>query len=386
MYLELSFVSTGDSVESVQITLGEKNSPFVSCIIDKAAIELIRGFFDDPQQTECKEPSKHLIIEDNTNLRILAGESGTILDQLVASVEKGLESHAPEICEEGVNGTYFVKDEEGQTIAIFKPEDEEGDSASNPKFSAGEGSSDLSKGLKQGEGVLREVAAYMLDHSHFSGVPPTCLVQWNQFRDHETVQGSLQQFVSNDGPSWDVGPAPFPIQEVHKIGILDLRIFNADRHGGNILMRKNSDGLYSLIPIDHGFSLTDQLDKAWFDWMSFPQTKTAFNQESLDYIAALDVEEDALILSNLGIRRECIRTMKVSTTLLKKGAAAGLSLYEIGSLATRMIYGQASPLENLFEQSLADTSLQLAQLVEPSLETVFLNRLYHLMDLILSQH
>ena len=34
----------------------------------------------------------------------------------------------------------------------------------------------LRRGIRPGEGAMREVAAYLLDHEHFAGVPPTALV------------------------------------------------------------------------------------------------------------------------------------------------------------------------------------------------------------------
>ena len=34
----------------------------------------------------------------------------------------------------------------------------------------------LRRGIRPGEGAMREVAAFVLDHDHFAGVPPTALV------------------------------------------------------------------------------------------------------------------------------------------------------------------------------------------------------------------
>ena len=36
----------------------------------------------------------------------------------------------------------------------------------------------------------------------------------------------------------DMGPGAFPVEEVHKISVLDIRLANADRHAGNILLSK----------------------------------------------------------------------------------------------------------------------------------------------------
>jgi len=56
------------------------------------------------------------------------------LEQLVKTVEEGFEAgQEPELCEDGVNGTYFLKNKHGKRIAVFKPQDEEGNSFHNPK-------------------------------------------------------------------------------------------------------------------------------------------------------------------------------------------------------------------------------------------------------------
>lgn len=46
------------------------------------------------------------------------------------------------------------------------------------------GSDTCRAGVKSGESTIREIAAYMLDHEGFSGVPPTALVEIN----HESLQ------------------------------------------------------------------------------------------------------------------------------------------------------------------------------------------------------
>ena len=48
--------------------------------------------------------------------------------------------------------------------------------------------------------------------------------------------GSLQAYVKHDATAEDVSPSIFPVEEVHRIGLLDLRLLNIDRHHGNILV------------------------------------------------------------------------------------------------------------------------------------------------------
>ena len=68
--------------------------------------------------------------------------------------------------------------------------------------------------------------------------------------------------------------------DVHKIGILDLRLFNTDRHSGNMLVNviEGSEASHAwrdeqceLIPIDHGFCLPEALEPPYFEWMHWPQ-------------------------------------------------------------------------------------------------------------------
>lgn len=83
-------------------------------------------------------------------------------------------------------------------------------SATGSSLSGGsKGSEGLRRGTKPGEGAVREVAAYVLDHGHFSGVPPTALVSAYVSEDTTSSSssgtggavkvGSLQQFVESEG-------------------------------------------------------------------------------------------------------------------------------------------------------------------------------------------
>ena len=63
-------------------------------------------------------------------------------------------------------------------MAIFKPIDEEAFAPNNPRNNVGIfGSPGFRQGVLSGELTVREVAAYLLDKDHFSGVPATSLVE-----------------------------------------------------------------------------------------------------------------------------------------------------------------------------------------------------------------
>lgn len=195
-------------------------------------------------------------------------------------LEKGNE---PIRSSEGTGGTYLMQDALGQDyVSVFKPTDEEPMAMNNPRglpvSSNGEG---LKRGTRVGEGALREVAAYLLDHPRsgprflsgevmgFAGVPPTIMVEclhkaFNHPEGYECAPknnkiGSLQMFMRNEGSCEDIGPGAFPVEEVHKITVFDIRMANADRHAGNVLISKGKEGQTVLIPIDHGYCLPEKV-------------------------------------------------------------------------------------------------------------------------------
>lgn len=157
---------------------------------------------------------------------------------------------------------------------------------------------------------MREVAAYLLDRG-FAGVPASVLVKarhpalcYNLDSSSSSSAASpyapapslpmklssLQAFIPHDCDSSEMGPSRFSVRDVHRIGILDIRLFNTDRHAGNMLVRKGCDGQHQLVPIDHGFCLPEALDAPYFEWLHWPQAMLPFSEEELAYIRALDIE------------------------------------------------------------------------------------------------
>ncbi|KAI3689874.1 hypothetical protein L2E82_47844 [Cichorium intybus] len=329
----------------------------------------------------------------NPDLKI----SQDIQDMLMSASEGLKRFKKPIRSSEGTGGAYFMQHASGKKyVAIFKPIDEEPMAVNNPRglplSTNGEG---LKRGTKVGEGALREVAAYILDHAltgprstkkgtGFSGVPPTIMVKClNEEFSHpcgfdgseKNIKiGSLQMFVNNCGSCEDVGPRDFPVEEVHKITVFDLRTANADRHAGNILMSRE-EGRISLIPIDHGYCLPENFKDCTFDWLYWPQAREPYSQKTLDYINSLDAEEDIAILSSYGwdLSLECARTFRISTMLLKKGAKKGLSPFIIGQIMCRETLNKESAIENMVQKA--------QDSVVPGMsEAVFLETVSKIMD------
>lgn len=348
-------------------------------------------YISSPSSSLTSTPSSTPTLMRRSRIELLTSNnsSATVFLELMSRAREGLQYYSPELCTEGVNGTYFLRDKNGKKIAVFKPQDEEGVSENNPKRKLNDknkgnattatASSSKStststatnlpnKGILPGEAALREVAAYLLDSEHIYGVPKTQIVKITHNFNHENNQeesnsnsnvngnqsfttkiGSLQEFIDNDGCSEDFGCKSFPIKEVHKIGILDLQILNVDRHAGNILIKKSRNAnsntsTFTLVPIDQGFSLPDTLECAWFEWMNWPQSKIPFDDSMKSYISRLDIERDAHMLqTELGIRNECIQTMRIMYTLLKKSIDLNLTLYDIGMIVCKKNYDLAAP-------------------------------------------
>lgn len=299
------------------------------------------------------------------------------LSKMVQCISEGLaQGKQPMRSSEGTGGAYFMQEATGNKyIAVFKPTDEEPLAVNNPQGLPpslnGEG---LKRGTRVGEGAWREAAAYILDHpydgSHslsengFAGVPPTMMVHClhkgfnhpNGFdcSSENAKTGSLQMFRKNHGSCEDMGPRDFPVDEVHKISVLDMRVANADRHAGNILHYKDPETeRIALIPIDHGYCLPENFEDCTFEWLYWPQAKQPFSQKTLDYINSLDAEQDIAILKfyGLDLSPECARTLRVSTMLLKKGAERGLMAYAIGNMMCRENLNKRSVIEEIVEEA-----------------------------------
>jgi hypothetical protein len=164
--------------------------------------------------------------------------------------------------------------------------------------------------------------------------------------------GSLQQFVRAFSSCEDMGTAKFEVEEVHKIAVLDMRLANTDRNGGNILVCRDENNDLKLVPIDHGYCLPEKFEDVTFEWIYWSQAEEPFSPSTLKYIESLDAEEDLALLKKHGwsLRTSCKRVFRLSTMLLKKGAAAGLTPYKIGSMMCRETLYRKSVMEEMIEE------------------------------------
>merc|ERR1740117_1671512 len=258
-----------------------------------------------------------------------AGAAG---EQLLTNAQQGPQiGLAPQLSLEGSGGTYLLRDTQKRPVAAFKPRDEEPFAPNNPRGLAG----------KMGQPGI---------HPHVTSLQPLSR--------YGAKVGSLQAWVKHDDTASDRGTATFPVHEVHKIAILDMRLLNSDRHDSNLLVvdREKSDGsgtTCELVPIDHGGCLPSLPEVNWFNWcwLSWPQMKVPLSASDAAYVANLDVKAEEKLLTELGVPARPRRALYCSTMLLQRGVAAGLSLLEVASLMCRDEDEVPSELERLWTQA-----------------------------------
>jgi len=273
------------------------------------------------------------------HVEIVAGRHARGVHELIAEAAGAIASGTRLVpAQSGLGGALLLKDgRSGEHVAVIKPLD---DATSAPPTNGGGGG-------YESKAVLREVAAFLLDRDGFANVAPTALIKISR-PEMETSVASIQRFVAHHYDAGELGPSRFSVTSVHRVGILDVRLLNIDRHAGNILVKNPpasgcaADGSTSaapleLVPIDHGLCLPEELDDPYFEWLHWPQSSRPFSGAELDYIASLDPFKDAEMLrAELpSLTERAIRILTLCTVFLQRAAAAGLCLAEIGDMMTR---------------------------------------------------
>mmetsp|Transcript_46627 Transcript_46627/g.72994 ORF Transcript_46627/g.72994 Transcript_46627/m.72994 type:complete len:508 (+) Transcript_46627:292-1815(+) len=277
-------------------------------------------------------------------------EDGHISSDVTAPFSpRSLTGLVPTIELEGTSGVYLLKNEQGQEVAVFKPMDEEKMPEEASKWA-----------LVSGTAYFRERAAFLVSSQlgGFSGVPNTIIASI-PLKGEQKV-GSLQRFVPASIDMSDLGPADIPVDEVHKIGALDILLFNMDRHEGNLLLRRvekpdSQEGpSRELVPIDHGLSLPVIIDRSgpkaevmsdlYFAWQSWPQAKQPFGKQALQMLSSLNtdavgqmVEALRADLGNQSLMLPALTTLKVGAMLLRTCAIAGMSLSDISEFVRQFL-------------------------------------------------
>ncbi|XP_021749121.1 phosphatidylinositol 4-kinase gamma 8-like [Chenopodium quinoa] len=347
-FTNLDFVAVEPSPTDVAHSLGQA--------------DLSRSFQRRSFSTPCLTLNNKVdasVYGETRKVELIGGKGASKARALVVEVAIALASGVePVPVSNGLGGAYFINNRNTEIVAVTKPMDEEPLAFNNPKGFTGRmlGQPGIKRSIRVGETGIRELAAYLLDHDGFAGVPPTALVKFSHVNFHVNDLApissprykiaSLQRFVEHDSDAGDVSPSGFSVSSVHHIGILDIRLLNIDRHSGNILVKKyeldkHSLGAAELIPIDHGLCLPEWLDDPYFEWLHWPQASIPFSDVEIDYLSNLNPFEDARLLCTQlpRLNESSIRVLVVCTIFLKRATAAGLCLGDIGEMMTQDCHG-----------------------------------------------
>jgi len=302
--------------------------------------------------------------------------SGDLTNEVRRLISSSLER--PELIEDGTGGVYMIREslresscfsvtQEGSCylaeqhdfssedcgsstssnhmpLAIFKPSDEEVGSDNNPRGYVGQ-KHVMREGFAPGGGAVRERVAYKLDRG-FAGVPRTVfeklLLPSNSGRLREQ-SGSIQQYIASMGDASDFkfDGSDFQPRQSQQLALLDCRLFNCDRHEGNILVQDRSQArcilnqgqaqgdnesevaadarLKTPVPIDHAFCLPrfGFFREAEFVWRYWLSSNQPFSAEATKYVADIDLEDDVLLAKASGLDDAACATLRVTTMLLK---------------------------------------------------------------------
>lgn len=271
----------------------------------------------------------------------------------------------PVTSNQGLSGAYLLSSSVSGAKSVpewvFKPRSQE----------AEQNGKSLKAGVDRGTCCINDVAAYLLDYGGFAGVPETkaMIVDVKLAKSRLVEFGSLQRFVQHEGSCEDHGSSLFEADNIHRIGLFDLRIANCDRHEGNVLAVRDREQLRA-VPIDHGYCLPSwrDLSDLYFCWGSWRQASTPFSQETKDYIANLTPLLDVADLLRIGVGHDNAMTYVLCTFFVQRAVAEGLNLAEIASLMHRPCdseggdEGEESQLEILVNDAAAKSGFEDFQL------------------------
>jgi len=177
--------------------------------------------------------------------------------------------------------------------------------------------------------------------------------------DGKSLEGAVQFFLDDAaGFAEDFSMDRDVAQAVKKVSqadaealaLLDLRVFNTDRHGGNLLLL-GSDWPKMPGPIDHGCCLPPwwALGEARFEaWMDWPQLSDQPSDaaRTLAAEARRQLPRSCELLKELHLNIASIATLRICTCLVAVGVVdLGMPLAKLAQLMVREDYSEFSWLE-----------------------------------------
>ncbi len=238
----------------------------------------------------------------------------------------------------GTSGSYFISSSQGEKVAILKPLDEElGALRARRKDIM------MAKvGIQPGTSGFREVIAGKI----FSDlVPPTALVTtsymyFNYNPDREGLQPvkqcSMQKIIPDVTEVHNLEREEFPLLLPHlsPIVMLDICLLNSDRHTGNLLIRRDEEGISGVFPIDHGCILPDNFGTGGlFFWYRVVDPTARFSPSEQARINSIDLvatkEELRIIPDETGAINTYVTSVLLAKTLCETTPMKEIATYQL---------------------------------------------------------
>lgn len=326
--------SENDDVQVVQ-TISETDED----VQDDDNASSIRIGLQPAAQAPSVANKKHL---HRTNTMAPAEGTKSQRDSLVETVESS--GALPVSIDEGQTGTVYVLEVGGEKIAVFKPE-------SGERFSRST--------LERGQGFVREEVVYLIDRFCGSHAKVPVTTKATVEVDGKKLVGSVQAFVADVAGFIEDYAIPrdpdeandfLPKEAAEALALLDMHIFNMDRHSGNLLLlcKQRPHGLG---PIDHGCCLPPwwKLAEANFDaWITWSHLNTKPSEAT----RKLALQADGCLQTRLpqiveaGLEPDAVVTLTLCTRFVAVGVGElGIPCAQLAKLLLREDFEHLSWIE-----------------------------------------
>ncbi len=262
-----------------------------------------------------------------SNLIKFVSKSTKKIDNTYQDAIEGILSRPPKKTKAGASGAYLMHGKQRFITGVFKPFDEEIGAPNNPtkrNYRGPLGSKLLGYHTNVGSAIFKEVAAYKVsEYLKLDVVPPTTFASFKSdkfykaaegvhLREQKEKMGSLQKFCAGYKHIYELSQnelESLPIDQLHRIFILDIILGNMDRNFSNLL----TDGK-KIIAIDHGLSLPDRLSPISIDSLKdLPQFNMALFGLLKEKVLSINPEKLKQLL-----KKECCIEEKALIFMVKR--------------------------------------------------------------------
>ncbi len=290
------------------------------------------------------------------------GKAKKLIERAEAGMAKGF---APILLVHGTSGAYWMRGEKREILGIFKPYDEEMLAPNNPVGSSSQGvlgHRRMRAGIRVGESIHREAAAFFIDdYFGFGLVPKTTYATFTHsafYSSHlkmgsrvaKKKMGSFQVYVEGLKQLTKCSRAEMealdPV-EWQLLILLDVILGNTDRNTGNILVQGSH-----LVAVDHSLSLPDRnLSLSYWYWSRFKQSETTLIAPLRELLENFPFEElSRKLIYHFLLDREVMSRMKERLVLFREAVRAGLTLAKIEPIMSVENLGLLENLDLTLEQ------------------------------------